>query len=199
MPLVTASTLIEAARKGQVVSFPTDTVPALAVLPHQTQAIYQLKQRSLDKPLILMAADIADLLPYLAGTEAERQQWQTVMAQYWPGALTLVLPASSLVSPDLNPRQDGSLGVRIPQHPQALEILAQTGPLATTSANLSGSPPLIMMTAIAEAFPTVLTLAEDLSVQAGASGQPSTVIQWLAPDWQVLRQGSVVLKDIKES
>jgi L-threonylcarbamoyladenylate synthase len=198
MPLVTSSALIEAAQMGQVVSFPTDTVPALAALPTQAPAIYQLKQRSLDKPLILMAAGIADLLPYLAGTDAERQQWQAVMARYWPGALTLVLPASTLVSPDLNPRQDGSLGVRIPQHPEALAILAQTGPLATTSANLSGSLPLLSMTAITEAFPTVFALTENVSGPVRVSGQPSTVAQWQAPGWQILRQGSVVLQNPQE-
>lgn len=195
MPLVTASALIEAARTGQVVSFPTDTVPALAALPTQTQAIYQLKQRSLDKPLILMAADIADILPYLEGSKEEHQQWQTVMTQHWPGALTLVLPASCRVPPSLNPRGDATLGVRIPQHSQALAILAQTGPLATTSANLSGSPPLVTMTAIAEAFATVVALAEDSFTPARASGQPSTVAQWIGPGWQILRQGAVILRD----
>ncbi|MEB3161322.1 MAG: Sua5/YciO/YrdC/YwlC family protein, partial [Synechocystis sp.] len=58
MVLVSQADLIQGAIAGQVVSFPTDTVPALAVRPDQSGLIYQLKQRDLNKPLILMAATV---------------------------------------------------------------------------------------------------------------------------------------------
>ena len=106
--------LINAAKSGSVVSFPTDTVPALAVDPQKTEAIYHLKQRSLDKPLILMGASPDDLWDYVEGTADEQAIWQEMANQHWPGALTLVLPASAKVPPGMNPSGSGTLGIRVP-------------------------------------------------------------------------------------
>ena len=174
MPLVTQAELIKNAIAGKVVSFPTDTVPALAVLPEKADLIFDLKQRSTDKPLILMAATVDEIWDYVLGTTQERAVWQAIAQRYWPGQLTLVLPASERVPSAMNPLNSGTIGIRIPDSAIALEILAQTGPLATTSANLSGQPPLAQMSAIAEVFPSVATLNCDSSedVQVIGSGQP---------------------------
>jgi L-threonylcarbamoyladenylate synthase len=195
MPLVSQSELITAAIAGAVVSFPTDTVPALAVKPEESAKIYQLKQRSLDKPLILMVASPDEVWPYIEGTETEIQIWKRVMAQHWPGELTLVLPASSQLPLAMNPLNDSTLGVRMPNQALALEILSQTGPLATTSANRSGEPALQFLTAIADSFPEVLTLncANLENIQPIGNGQPSTVAQWINPDWKILRPGRIIL------
>lgn len=199
MPLVSQSDLVSAAIAHQVVSFPTDTVPALAVRPENSALIYELKQREASKPLILMAATVEQIFPYLAGSQRERQVWQAVMAEYWPGALTLVLPSNEKLPPEINPRQDQTIGVRIPRQAIALEILLQTGPLATTSANLSGQPPLEKLADIAKTFPAVHCL-DCLSLeQQGPIGKglPSTVAQWDGEKeiFQILRQGEVVLQD----
>ncbi len=195
MPLLSLPQLVEAVAAGQLVSFPTDTVPALAAQPQWGSQIYQAKQRTPDKPLILMAATADDLWPFTAGTAAEQQQWAEMAAQGWPGALTLVLPASDRVPQAINPMQTGTVGLRVPAHPLAQQILAQTGPLATTSANRSGQPPLMDMAAIADQFPQVVMLAETaLTPQADpglASGQPSTVMRWTGQTWETLRQGQV--------
>jgi L-threonylcarbamoyladenylate synthase len=193
MPQVTSEELVAAAIAGQVVSFPTDTVPALAVRPEQSALIFQVKGRSLAKPLILMGANLADLWSYVAGSERERVIWQAIAQHYLPGALTLVLPASSQVPLAMNPLETGTIGIRIPNHPTAQHILTQTGCLATTSANRSGEPPLESMTAIASAFPEISVLSVDnlsLPEQQG-SGKPSTVVKWTGQNWQVLRQGAV--------
>ena len=89
--------LIKAAKAGKMISFPTDTVPALATIPRQAELIYAAKQRSFDKPLILMAAKAEDLWDYVQGGNREYQIWQKIVNQNWPGALTLVLPASDKV------------------------------------------------------------------------------------------------------
>ena len=193
MPLVTQAELIKNAIAGKVVSFPTDTVPALAVLPEKADLIFDLKQRSTDKPLILMAATIDEIWDYVLGTTQERAVWQAIAERHWPGQLTLVLPASDRVPAGMNPLNSGTIGIRIPDSAIALEILAQTGPLATTSANLSGQPPLAQMSAIAEVFPSVATLNCDSSedVQVIGSGQPSTVIKWTGHEWKILRLGGV--------
>jgi L-threonylcarbamoyladenylate synthase len=196
MPQVSITDLVAGVRAGRVVSFPTDTVPALAALPEQADLIFAAKQRSQDKPLILMGAKAEDLWAYAMGTEAEWQVWQQVAAKYWAGALTLVLPASDRVPKVMNPTDPTTIGVRVPQSAIAQEILAQTGPLATTSANLSGQPPLVTMADIAVQFPDVLTL-QTLTLQTtdvSGMGVPSTVAKWIGSGWEILRQGAVVLE-----
>lgn len=192
MSQVPLQELIAGAKAGQLVSFPTDTVPALAALPPCAPLIFEAKNRSLDKPLILMGAAPEDLWPFCQGTPEEQQIWQQVAKQHWPGMLTLVLPASPAVPKELNPQNPTSIGLRIPNCAIAQTILAQTGPLATTSANRSGHPALETLTEIAAEFPQVLTLKSDeFNPETSASGIPSTVARWTGKDWEVLRQGAV--------
>ncbi|TAF12268.1 MAG: Sua5/YciO/YrdC/YwlC family protein, partial [Nostocales cyanobacterium] len=82
---VSLELLIENAKSGKLVSFPTDTVPALATIPTQAELIYHAKQRSLDKPLILMAGKAEDIWDYVKGSDSEYQIWQDVINKYWPG------------------------------------------------------------------------------------------------------------------
>lgn len=181
--------LIIAAQSGQLVSFPTDTLPALATLPEHADLIFLAKQRSQDKPLILMAGDVADLWQFTKGSEQELAIWQAVADQYLPGALTLVLPGTDLIPAVMNPLQNHTIGLRVPNCEIARSILRQTGALATTSANLSGESPLLTMAEISRKFPTVIALDRDL--ETPNLGQPSTVIQWHDDGWKILRQGAV--------
>lgn len=206
MAQVTLAEFIAQVRAGVALgSFPTDTVPALAAHPDSAAAIYAAKERPPTKPLILMAAHWRDFAPYLKGTEAEMAQWQQVADRYWPGALTLVLPASDRLSPAMNPQGTGTLGIRIPNHPLARYLLERTGPLATTSVNRSGQPALTDMGAIAAQFPQVLTLSPaavgtispPLPPPPPSSGTPSTVARWTGQGWEILRQGSVTLTPIE--
>ncbi len=197
MPLVSLSDLITQAIAAQVVSFPTDTVPALAVQPEAADAIFHLKQRPSDKPLILMGASWTDLLPYVSGSRGEFVIWEAIAQRYLPGALTLVLPASFKVPQAVNPQNSRTIGVRVPAHPVACKILAQTGPLATTSANVSGEPPLTDLLAISKGFPDVFTLDPQTlnPEEQRGSGQPSTVIRWTGNDWETIRRGSVYIQN----
>ncbi|HEY9637482.1 MAG TPA: L-threonylcarbamoyladenylate synthase [Coleofasciculaceae cyanobacterium] len=195
MTQVSMTALITGARSGQLVSFPTDTVPALAVRPDCSELIFTAKQRSQDKPLILMGASPESLWSFVTGTTAELESWQQVAQQYWPGALTLVLPASGKVPIAMNPADPTTIGVRVPNSSVAIAILSETGPLATTSANRSGEPPLHTTEEIEAHFPNVLTLQPtDLElVNPVTTGVPSTVAKWTGSGWQILRQGSVQL------
>jgi L-threonylcarbamoyladenylate synthase len=184
------SELVAAAALGQIVSFPTDTVPALAVRPAQASHIYQLKQRSANKPLILMAGQSDDIWEWVADSSDDRAIWQQLADRYWPGALTLVLPASEKLPSAMNLTGDNTIGVRVPNCEIARSILLQTGPLATTSANLADRPSLLTMAAIDRQFPSVYTLAMDSEL--AIAGIPSTVVKWTAAGWQVLRQGGLI-------
>lgn len=191
MVLVSQTELISGAISGRVVSFPTDTVPALAVKPELGGSIYQLKQRSPAKPLILLASSLDDLLPYIRYSDTELAIWQDLIRQHLPGALTLVLPASEKVPQAINRTDANTVGVRIPNCTTALEILKYTGALATSSANISGQETLTTKQAIEDAFPSVLVLAT-MDAEPG-SGLPSTVVKWQEQQWQILRQGSIII------
>lgn len=199
MTQVSINTLVEGAISGNyIVSFPTDTVPALATLPDRSELIFVAKRRSQDKPLILMAASAEALWPYVQGSPAELNLWQQVAGCYWPGALTLVLPASEKVPAAMNSIDRTTIGVRVPNFPLALKILEQTGPLATTSANLSGQPPRLSVAEIEALFPEVLTLMPSelatVATEAIASSLPSTVAKWTGSNWEILRQGAIELE-----
>jgi L-threonylcarbamoyladenylate synthase len=191
---VSIDRLIIAAKSGHLVSFPTDTVPALATLPASAGLIFAAKQRSQTKPLILMVGEIADLWQFTIGTDREIEIWQAVADRYLPGALTLVLPASELIPAVMNPLGNQTIGLRVPDCDVARSILNQTGALATTSANLSGAPPLLTMAEISNHFPQVLALDRDLAISS--LGQPSTVIEWSIHGWKILRQGAINFVDV---
>ncbi|OUL22416.1 hypothetical protein BV378_24980 [Nostoc sp. RF31YmG] len=194
MTQVSLDALVAGARAGLLVSFPTDTVPALAALPTQAALIFAAKQRSQDKPLILMAASGPDLWPYVQGSDREYKIWQELTDKYWPGGLTLVLPASALVPKVMNPTDPTTIGIRVPANAIAQTILTQTGPLATTSANVSGQPALQTMAEIENQFPDVLTLsATEYQQEISTQGVPSTVAKWTGMNWQILRQGAIKL------
>lgn len=190
MPRFTdANALAAQLRDGQVAAIPTDTLPGLACRPEQAVKIWSLKRRPADKPLILMAATAAELL-----AEAQsvcRQDAQQLAINHWPGAITLVLPAlASGMLRYLNPG-GSTVGLRIPHCAMTLELLAASGPLATSSANLSGEPSTQSAEEVARIFPTIPLLGP--SPWPRPSGLASTVLKWHGPgQWRILRAGAVI-------
>ncbi|MFN9607993.1 MAG: L-threonylcarbamoyladenylate synthase [Pseudanabaena sp.] len=190
MSLVSLAALIAGVRSGQLVSFPTDTVPALAIRPDRSADIFTLKERSPDKPLILMASSWQEFLPFIDIGHPALEIWQQSAEKYFPGAVTLVLPASDRGA-KLN-QGFTTLGIRIPDSKVAIAILQQTGALLTTSANKSNQPPLRKMRDISNDFPRVLTLGDGIDIDEPlGSGLPSTVVEWTAENWLVRRQGAI--------
>jgi L-threonylcarbamoyladenylate synthase len=186
-----AADLAERLVAGEAVLFPTDTLPALAARPESAALLWRLKARPADKPLILMGADLPQLLEALELPWHEA--WLEKARSCWPGAVTLVLPITGPIADHLHPG-GRSLGLRVPACVQALELLRLTGPLATTSANRSGEPPATTAAEAAEQFPA-LALLDPLPWPRG-SCQASTVLAWRGPGegpgdaWQVLRGGA---------
>ncbi len=164
---------VEALRAGGVIAFPTDTVYGLAVLPGAEARVYAVKGRPSEQPLILMVASPSEAEAYV--TVDARARWY--IERWWPGPLTLVLRAGQ-----------GTLGVRIPDHPLALELLRAAGPLLTTSANRHGEPPA--MTASEAALLPGLAGVVDGGRAPG--GEPSTVIALLpGEEMTVIREGAI--------
>ena len=178
-------------RGGGAALLPTDTLPALACSPPSAAQIWTLKQRPQDKPLILIAADVSDLLELTS--DIVREDARPLADRYWPGPLTLVLPAEGTLTNHLNPGRD-TLGMRIPACALTRSLLARSGPLATTSANRSGATSSRTAEQAASAFPGLPLLAP--LPWPEPSGLASTVLKWTSPGcWQMLRQGAVMLPD----
>ena len=173
---------------GGVAVIPTDTVVGLAVAPMQASRIWRLKGRPSDKPLILMGAS-ADALLHHVSVDCHDDA-QKLSGQFWPGALTLVLPAQGETQDALNPG-GSSLGVRIPACELTRLLLERTGPLATSSANPSGAPAAMTAMSASSYFPDLPQLGPQPWPKH--SGQASTVIAWRGQgQWQLLRRGAVI-------
>jgi L-threonylcarbamoyladenylate synthase len=177
---------------GEPVLFPTDTLPALAAAPAAAAALWRLKQRPGDKPLILMGADLAQLLAWLG--DPWPQAWLDQARRCWPGAVTLVLPITGPTTEALHPG-GASLGLRVPACDAARALLRLSGPLATTSANRSGEAAATSALEAATLFPALALLAP--VPWAPGSGQASTVLAWNpvpqaaeGSPWRVLRGAS---------
>jgi L-threonylcarbamoyladenylate synthase len=156
-----------------VVAFPTDTVYGLAVLPAFASAVYAVKGRPEEMPLILMVASPSQLEGMVAVDR--RARWY--MERWWPGPLTLVLPEGP-----------GTRGVRVPDHPLALDLLRAAGPLLTTSANRHGAPPALT----AEEAARLPGLAGVLDGGRAPGGEPSTVIALMpGQEMTVIREGAI--------
>lgn len=177
--------MVTALRAGGVVAAPTETVYGLMTRwgnDAGRERIYQLKRRSADKLLQMLAADLDMAVEAGVVREARLEQ---LAARFWPGPLTVVCAAAG----------GGSVGLRIPQHPFILAVLRELGePLAATSANRSGEPPA----AAAAAAVAGLDGEPDLLVDGGpvGTGAASTVVSILEPEVRLLRSGAITREAI---
>ncbi|PHR80328.1 MAG: threonylcarbamoyl-AMP synthase [Colwellia sp.] len=129
--------------QGGIIAYPTEAVFGLGCDPDNDDAVKKillLKQRSVDKGLILLAANYSQLLPYLNDSEISQDTRFSILSR-WPGAITQVLPAKSNISPLLCGAFN-SIAVRITNHPDVVALCKQTNKaIVSTSANLTGQPP----------------------------------------------------------
>ena len=188
-PVLAATDLALRLLAGDAAIIPTDTLPGLAVIPDQAQTLWRLKCRPAEKPLILMGASVDDLLSEVA--VSCHREVEALAERYWPGALTLVVPArDGGAGRYLNPGGT-TLGCRIPACEQTRALLEISGPLATTSANRSGEPASMTAAEAAIYFPDVAQLGPQPWPQH--SGQASTVLVWLGGGrWRMARRGAVI-------
>ena len=175
-------------KEGSLGLFPTDTLPALCAFPKYAKKIWEVKKRPLSKPLILMGGCLDDLFQF--ADPAAIEDGLKIARIYWPGALTIILPTISKMSRYLNSNSN-SLGFRVPASFLARKLLMKTGPLATTSANLSGQPPVCDALDASIKFPEIPILGP--VPWPNSSGRASTIIEWKNGNWDLIREGSVAL------
>lgn len=158
---------------GGVVAYPTEAVFGIGCDPQNPSALHRvlnLKQRPLEKGLILIAASVEQVLPWIQAIDPMR--WQQVQAT-WPGPVTWVLPASERVLPQLRGSHD-TIAIRVTAHPVAAQLCQAVGSaIVSTSANISGQPPARSSAEVRAQFPGGIDVIVDGMVNRMA--QPSEI------------------------
>ena len=192
MNLVDAKYAFKTLKSGFPIIFPTDTLPAIGCLPQFSNIIYDFKKRDRNKPLILMGSEHKQLIDYVH--ESAKEDYENIASKYWPGALTMVIPASEKQTKLLT-SNDLTIGLRIPNSYMAQSLFRETGPLLTSSANISGFQGSITAEGIALDFPSVKILGPIPWVKS--SGKASTIIFWKkSGDWRLIREGGVLVREL---
>jgi len=179
--------------EGGLIAFPTDTIYGVAGDPTNSASlkkIYQAKERPDEKALPVLIGALEQLSALVSSLSPEVE---AIAKTFWPGPLTLVLPKNLDLPLELSAYP--TVGVRMPDHPFTLALLRETGPLATTSANISGGPnPTTAQDVLMQLGGRI-----DLILDGGPTPGPtaSTVADVSTPDYKILRQGPISLADLQ--
>jgi L-threonylcarbamoyladenylate synthase len=177
---------------GSVVALPTETVYGLAALftlPHAIEKIYALKGRPRQNPLIVHVND-----PYLVRfyTKEVPLEAETLMTAFWPGPLTLVLPANIEKVPDIVRSGKSTVAFRVPSHPIISSILKNVGPIVAPSANLSGKPSATTLKHVEDDFGLNFPVVDGGEIEKGVE---STILVYTEGVWKIGRLGSISPED----
>ncbi|HET9260240.1 MAG TPA: L-threonylcarbamoyladenylate synthase [Acidimicrobiia bacterium] len=178
---------VRAVANGEVVGLPTDTVYGVGVDPFNVDAVarlFELKGRPEFKPIGVLAATTSQAreIGFISDEVA------VLADRHWPGALTLVVAARVVMAEWVGDVQTRTIGVRVPDHPSTLELLKVTGPLAVTSANVSGGAETMNDDEARAVFGDKVAVYLEGSAPGG---QASTVVDATGAHLVVLRQGPV--------
>jgi L-threonylcarbamoyladenylate synthase len=186
---------VDVLRRGGIVAYPTDTLYGLAVDPTSDAAVrklFGLKGRDAAAAIALIAAEPAQAEHAGRFGAIERR----LGASFWPGPLTIVVPAAEAMSQLLAPR--GTLGVRVPDHPVARELARRFGECITaTSANPSGAAAPASAAGVVRAFSEGVDLLLDAGVSRG--GAPSTIVEVVDGRLTLHRAGAIAWNRVLES
>jgi len=186
------SKALEVLISGGLVAFPTDTVYGVGCLAFNVTAIesiYVAKDRPIEKAIPILIADMKDMekvgvdIPQIAYSLASR---------FWPGPLTCIIPKQSTLPKAVS--ATSTVGVRVPDHEVARALLRAAGPMAVTSANISGA----QNPSTAEEVYTQFNGRIPLIIDGGATpgGVPSTIVDCSTPELKILREGPISLRQI---
>lgn len=188
------SAAADAVAAGELVVLPTDTVYGLgadAFSPAAVAALLAAKGRGRDMPVPVLVGSWRALDGLMLLTPVPVR---SLVEAFWPGALTLVVEHAPSLAWDLGDAR-GTVGVRMPLHPVALELLAGTGPMAVSSANRTGQPPA----PTAQDAQEQLGYAASVYLDGGVGGDtPSTIVDVTGDRPRVLRLGAVGLDQLRE-
>jgi L-threonylcarbamoyladenylate synthase len=186
---------IEAVKNGELVVLPTDTVYGIgadAFTPYAVKALLTAKGRTPQTPPPVLVGSRHTLDGLVLTLPAVARD---LVDAFWPGALTVVVDHSPSLQWDLG-ETGGTVAVRMPLHPVALEVLRATGPMAVSSANKTGQPPAVT----AEEAREQLGYAVRVYLEAGPCPDPvpSTIVDVTGDVPRVLRDGAIPLEKLRE-
>ena len=186
---------VEAVKSGELVVLPTDTVYGIgadAFTPHAVTALLNAKGRGrhMPPPVLVGSRHTLDGLVYSLPKTARE-----LADAFWPGALTIIVEHSPSLQWDLGDT-GGTVAVRMPLHPVALEVLRETGPMAVSSANKTGQPAAVT----AEEARDQLEYSVRIYLEAGPCPDPvpSTIVDVTGDVPRVLRDGAVPIEKLRD-
>ncbi|SER71692.1 translation factor SUA5 [Pedococcus cremeus] len=186
---------VEAVRGGEVVVIPTDTVYGIgadAFNQDAVAAVLAAKGRGRDMPPPVLVPNIRTV----DGLATDVPAWaRDLIKAFWPGPLTLVFKAQSSLMWDLG-ETNGTVALRMPQDDIALEVLAEVGPMAVTSANLTGQPAATTVTDAAAQLGAAVKVYLDGGQRA--ANIPSTIVDCTGERPEVLRVGALSEEQLDE-
>ena len=194
-----------AVSRGEVIVVPTDTVYGVAVCPKVAGAVDRvvaLKGRGRDMaPPILVAS--VDQAAGLVADGALNDEVITLIHQFWPGALTIVLPVNPELGFDIG-HTPGTIALRSPDHPVLLELLRIHGPLAVTSANRTGEPPCQSVYEAINVFGDGVSIYLNGGRDSDTAHQPSSIVDASAlavgkRELRMIRQGAISVEQFADA
>lgn len=194
-----------AASRGEIIVVPTDTVYGLAVCPKVAGAVDRvvgLKGRTREMAPPLLVTGVDQVAPLVA-EGALSEQVLSLVHQFWPGGLTVVLPLRSDLGIDIG-QTPGTVAVRCPDHPALLELLRIHGPLAVTSANKTGQAPCLSV------FEAIDVFGDDVSIYLNGGEEsetghvPSTIVDatglvGASSALSVIRSGAITPEQLRQA
>jgi len=192
IPATEIERALQVLKSGGIVAFPTDTVYGLGSLAFNNPAIesiYTAKDRPIEKAIPVLIGDLGDLdqvaddIPNMALRFA---------ARFWPGPLTCVVPKKLILPPAISATH--TVAVRIPDHPDARALLRAAGPMAVTSANISGQPSPSTAQEVYDQLKGRIPLILDGGKTKG--GVPSTLVDCTGDNPVILREGPILLSEL---
>ena len=192
MKIISQIEALDKLKTGKPIIFQTDTLPAIACMPEYSNIIYKIKKRDKNKALILMGSQVQQVLDYVDNDA--RDDFQKVAEKFWPGPLTLIIPIRKNKSLNFI-SSENTLGIRIPDSLTARSLILETGPLATSSANISGLDTSFVAESVSNDLPDVDLLGPVPWEEC--SGIGSTIISWAKDGkWRLVREGQIPISKI---
>jgi L-threonylcarbamoyladenylate synthase len=185
---------VEAVRAGEIVVLPTDTVYGVGADAFSAEAVASLlaakgRGREMPPPVLVPSVRTVD------GLATDVPPWaRDLIREFWPGPLTLVFKAQSSLMWDLG-ETNGTVALRMPRDDIALAVLSEVGPMAVTSANLTGQPAATTVTAAASQLGAAVTVYLDGGPTS--STEVSTILDCTGEEYVLLRAGAITTEQIQ--
>lgn len=192
IPASAIQTALEILQSGGIVAFPTDTVYGLGAIAFNNQAIksiYTAKDRPIEKAIPILIGDMNDLSQVADDVPDMALRFAT---RFWPGPLTCIIPKKQTLPQAVSATP--TVAVRIPDHPDALALLRAAGPMAVTSANISGQPSPSTAQEVYEQLKGHIPLILDGGKTKG--GTPSTLVDCTSDKPIILREGPITFSEL---